>query len=119
LGAVHALSHALGGLKSPNLHHGTLNAILMPAVMRMNRPAAPEKFARIEKALDLAPGGLEEALEALNRRLGIPVGLKTLGLREEQFEIVIRGALADHSHPTNPAPLTAEDYASLLEAVHV
>lgn len=119
LGAVHALSHALGGLKSPNLHHGTLNAILMPAVMRMNRPAAPEKFARIEKALDLPPGGLEQALEALNRRLGIPAGLKTLGLREDQFETVIRGALADHSHPTNPAPLTAGDYEHLLRAVYV
>jgi alcohol dehydrogenase class IV len=119
LGAVHALSHALGGLKSPNLHHGTLNAILLPPVMRMNRAAAPEKFARIEKALALAPGGLEEALEALNTRLGIPVGLKTLGLRADQFDTVIQGALADHSHPTNPAPLTADKYRDLLQAVFV
>lgn len=119
LGAVHALSHALGGLKSPNLHHGTLNAILMPAVMRANRAAAPEKFARIETALGVAPGGLEDALAALNRRLGIPAGLKTLGLREEQIDGVVRGALADHSHPTNPRPLTAEDYRSLIESVYV
>ncbi len=119
LGAVHALSHALGGLKSPNLHHGTLNAILMPGVMRMNRSAAPEKFARIEAALGLAPGGLEDALEALNRRLGVPPGLKTLGLREDQFDIVIAGALADHSHPTNPRPLTSDAYLALLKEVFV
>ncbi len=119
LGAVHALSHDLGGLKSPNLHHGTLNAILMPAVMRLNRPAAPEKFARIERALDVEAGGLADALAGLNTRLGIPAGLRTLGLREEQFEGVIRGALADHSHPTNPAPLTAGDYENLLRAVFV
>jgi alcohol dehydrogenase class IV len=119
LGAIHALSHALGGLKSPNLHHGTLNAILMPGVMRVNRAAAPEKFARIEKALDIAPGGLEGALDVLNRKLGIPAGLKTLGLLEAQFDTVIRGALADHSHGTNPWPLTGEDYRTLLEEVFV
>ncbi len=36
LGAVHALSHALGGLPDVKLHHGTLNAILMPGVVRFN-----------------------------------------------------------------------------------
>ncbi len=40
LGAVHALSHPLGGLKEPSLHHGTLNAVLLPAVLRFNEPHA-------------------------------------------------------------------------------
>lgn len=119
LGAIHALSHALGGLKSPNLHHGTLNAILMPAVMRVNRSAAPQKCARIEAALAIAPGSLDTELAALNVSLGIPVGLKTLGLREDQFDTVIAGALGDHSHATNPWLLQAEDYRKLLAEVYI
>ena len=53
LGAVHALSHALGGLKALKLHHGTLNAILMPPVLRWNADAAARKIARLEAAIGL------------------------------------------------------------------
>jgi alcohol dehydrogenase class IV len=42
-----------------------------------------------------------------------------LGLREGQFDVVIQGALADHSHPTNPASLTGEDYRRLLQSTFV
>ena len=45
LGAVHSLSHALGGLKDVSLHHGTLNAILMPIVVRFNAPAIGDKLS--------------------------------------------------------------------------
>ena len=57
LGAVHSLSHALGGLQDLKLHHGTLNAILMPPVVRFNAAVAGAKLARLKAAMGLADGG--------------------------------------------------------------
>ncbi|UJQ94740.1 iron-containing alcohol dehydrogenase [Mariluticola halotolerans] len=114
LGAIHALSHAMGGLGALQLHHGTLNAILLPGVMRLNRDAALEKMERIEEALGLENGALPRALADLNERLAIPKGLRTLGVTEQHIDYIIERALADHSHATNPVPLTADQYRHLI-----
>ncbi|KZE28183.1 iron-containing alcohol dehydrogenase [Chelatococcus daeguensis] len=120
LGAVHALSHALGSLKEPSLHHGTLNAILMPPVMRFNAGHVGDKLARIKAALGLpAEADLAAELDALNRRLKIPAGLRTLGVTEAMLPGIVEKALADHSNATNPRAATGDDYMALLREVMV
>lgn len=117
LGAVHALSHALGGLPDLKLHHGTLNAILMPGVVRFNSASVGDKLSRLKGAMGLPEkADLADELDRLNRWLNIPVGLGTLGVTQSMFPWLVERALADHSTPTNPREPAAEDYLALLQA---
>jgi alcohol dehydrogenase class IV len=120
LGAVHALSHALGGLRQPSLHHGTLNAILLPPILRFNAGHVGDKMSRLNAAMGLRAGAdLAAEIDALNDRLNIPKGLRTLGVLPETLPWVIERALEDHSHVTNPRRATRDDYARLLAEVMV
>jgi alcohol dehydrogenase class IV len=124
LGCVHSLSHSLGGV-NPKLHHGTLNAMFLPAVVRFNAAApsiqAERRLQRMAHAMGL-PGcdtqGTEvaEAIVAMNARLGLPSGLRAMGVTEDLFERVIDGAIADHCHKTNPRIATRDDYLAMLVA---
>jgi alcohol dehydrogenase class IV len=115
LGAVHALSHPLGSLEELRLHHGTLNAIFLPPVLRFNRPAIGDKWQRLAETMGLPQGAdVAHAVASLNRRLGIPAGLRAMGVPEQVLPSMAEQATRDHCHATNPRPATAADYLGIL-----
>jgi alcohol dehydrogenase class IV len=124
LGCVHSLSHSLGGA-NPRLHHGTLNALFLPAVIRFNAGAESmvkeRRLARMAHAMGLGACDsqgtqIAEAIREMNQRLGLPTGLAAVGVTPELFPRIIEGALADHCHKTNPRLATADDYRQMLDA---
>ncbi|MDE2998617.1 MAG: iron-containing alcohol dehydrogenase [Gemmatimonadota bacterium] len=105
LGAVHSLSHPLGSLDR-SLHHGTLNGVFLPAVLRFNFDSCAGKFEAMAQRLRLKKGSdLPDYFEALNRRLGVPQSLSELGITREELKPLAAKAAADHCSPTNPRPL--------------
>jgi alcohol dehydrogenase class IV len=120
LGCVHSLSHSLGGI-NPRLHHGTLNAIFLPAVIAFNESAPAvrdeDKLKRLATAMGLGSGAeVGPAVRTLTQRLGLPTGLAELGVTPAMFPDIIKGALKDHSHKTNPREASEGDYHAMLEA---
>jgi 4-hydroxybutyrate dehydrogenase len=116
LGAVHAMSHPLGGLEQPRLHHGTLNAVIMPAVLTANAAFAEAKYARLRAAMGLAPGAdLAAFVRDFNRSLGLPPSLAAMGVPAACLPRMVENAVLDHSSATNPRPLTAANYADLFD----
>ncbi|MBL8319337.1 MAG: iron-containing alcohol dehydrogenase [Burkholderiaceae bacterium] len=122
LGCVHSLSHSLGGV-NPKLHHGTLNALFLPAVVHFNASAESiqrdRRLQRMAQAMGLAQEDgtgqtVAGAIRDMNARLGLPRGLAALGVAPEVFDRVIAGAMADHCHKTNPRLASTDDYRRML-----
>tara|TARA_B100000315_G_scaffold260884_1_gene326818 strand:- start:4511 stop:5629 length:1119 start_codon:yes stop_codon:yes gene_type:complete len=112
LGAVHALSHPLGGLRAPILHHGTLNAVFLPAVLRFNAKSAEQKFETLQAIME---GDPVQIILELNRRLGLPASLGDMDVPDAIFPEIANAAAMDHCTATNPRSATAADYRLLLE----
>lgn len=116
LGAVHAMSHPLGALKDVTLHHGTLNALLLPIVYETNQDAIPEyKQDKIRAALGLEPGAsVSDYIRQLNAALKLPTSLSEMGVTAQHLPALVQGAVKDHSNGTNPKPLSEADYVRLF-----
>ncbi|SAK60302.1 iron-containing alcohol dehydrogenase [Caballeronia temeraria] len=120
LGCVHSLSHSLGGM-NPRLHHGTLNAIFLPAVIAFNQESRSVheegKLPRLAQAMGLEnPANVGTSIREMTNRLGLPTTLSGVGVTRDMFPDIVKGALKDHSHKTNPRDASASDYHAMLEA---
>jgi 4-hydroxybutyrate dehydrogenase len=117
LGAVHAMAHPLGALENHPLHHGTLNAVLLPAALRFNAPAAPEKYERLRRVVGLEfDADLAGWVGGLNARLGLPDGLGAMGVPPEIISRIAEHAERDPSTETNARPVMRADYHEMLRA---
>ncbi|WP_043529780.1 iron-containing alcohol dehydrogenase [Litchfieldella xinjiangensis] len=115
LGAMHALAHPLGALY--DAHHGTLNAILMPYVLRANECAIGEPMVRLGRYLDLRQPGTAAVIDwvlELRERLGIPHTLAALDIDTRQAEKVGQMAVVDPSSGSNPIAFDAQAYQRIF-----
>jgi 4-hydroxybutyrate dehydrogenase len=119
LGAVHALSHPMGALTEPSLHHGMLNAVLLPHLVRFNADHAPGKYARLRQAMGLAEGAdVADAVHDLVSRLKLPLTLSEMGAPSQVLPSIAAAAMLDHCHPTNARIATEAEYLALLQAAY-
>ena len=125
LGATHAISHQIGG--ALDLPHGLLNAILMPHVMRFNAETHPERYFEVARALGVEVDGLSttaaaetavERVESLAATLGVPGGLREVGVQQADFDRFARTALRDAYIATNPRPVTEDDVRRICVAAY-
>ncbi len=114
LGAIHALSHPIGAVY--NTHHGTTNAVVMPAVLRLNRPEVEERLSRAADYLGIGGGfdGFYAFALDLNDRMGIPANLAEMGIDDTRLDDLVAMALRDPSCGGNPVALTQENVRALF-----
>lgn len=125
LGYVHSMAHQLGG--TYDLPHGVCNAILLPHVEKFNASACGEKFRKIAEAMGVNTSDMNiseannaaiAAIKKLSADVGIPAGLKELGVKEADFEIMAKNALLDVCTGGNPKPVSLEETIEIYKAAY-
>ena len=117
LGAIHALSHPIGAVH--HTHHGTTNAVCMPAVLRLNEPKIRDRFDSVTGYLGIQNGfsGFKVFVDEFNASLNIPLRLSDLGVENPDLGKLVKGALSDPSCGGNPVELTSDNLKALFEEV--
>ena len=120
LGAVHSMSHAIGANQELGLHHGTLNAVILPSVLRFNQDHVGNKYSRIARAMGKNESiNLATEIEKLNEKIGMPSNLEEMGVTEDMIPDLITHAMTDPSNITTPRVPSLEEWEKLfLEAMH-
>lgn len=116
LGAIHAISHPVGAIY--HTHHGTTNAVCMPAVLQFNKSAIKERFDMASAYLNIEGGfeGFCAYVDDLNASMNVPKNLTELGVKDPDIDRLIKDALADPSTGGNPIEMTAENTKALILA---
>ena len=115
LGAVHSMSHAAGARTDLRLHHGTLNALFLPTILRFNADVCEDKYARIREAIRVPETtDLADFVEKLNADLGLPRGIATLGITADMIPSLAAHSAQDVCTATNPKPVDAATYERLF-----
>lgn len=117
LGAIHALSHPIGAIY--HTHHGTTNAVCMPAVLQFNREKITERFDAAAAYLGIVGGfdGFCQYVDELNASMNIPKTLTELGITNPDIDRLVKDALADPSTGGNPVEMTEENTRVLIEGI--
>ena len=116
LGVVHAMSHACGAKRELGLHHGTLNGVILPHILRFNKGhVSDDKYARIARAMHLAANAdLADHIERLNENIGLPPNLGAMGVTAEMVPGLIQHCQTDLCHFMAPRPPSPEEYEELF-----
>ena len=115
LGAVHSMSHAIGANQQLNLHHGTLNAVILPTVLKFNRNHIENKYSRIATAMGINQSvDLADEIRKLNELIGIPSGLAQMGVTEDMIPKLVKHAITDPSNLTTPRLPNQEEWEKLF-----
>ena len=120
LGAVHSMSHAAGANQELRLHHGTLNAVILPSVLRFNQNYVGDKYSRILRAMGKNQSSdLANEIEKLNEKIGMPGSLAEMGVTEDMIPELIAHAMTDPSNITTPRVPDLDEWEKLfLEAIN-
>jgi len=113
LGAIHALSHPIGAMH--HTHHGTTNAVCMPAVLQFNKSAIADRFEAASAYLGIKGGfdGFCDFVDGFNDSFAIPKRLSGLGVENPDTDALVASALSDPSVGGNPVAMTAENTRQL------
>jgi alcohol dehydrogenase class IV len=115
LGAVHSMSHAAGANQVLRLHHGTLNAVILPSVLRFNQNCVGNKYSRILRAMGKNQSiDLANEIEKLNEKIGMPKSLGEMGVTEDMIPELIAHAMTDPSNITTPKVPTLDEWEQLF-----